>query len=190
MMVRQIINHQVHFQRVLLAGCFLWCITTTVAAQKYSGIYGQITFFSEAPLENIKAENSAVRSILNLPTQELAITVTIRQFKFEKKLMQEHFNDKYMESHKYPTATFTGRLENFNLGQRTQTVRASGKLTIHGVIREVNIPGTVDIDGDKIVLNAKFSVRVEDYKIKIPKLLWQNIAEEVEVTVALSLIKQ
>lgn len=168
---------------------FLVCFSVVASwgmAQKYVSTGGVITFYSEATLEDIKADNARVTSIFNADNGEVAFSVPINQFQFDKKLMQEHFNDKYMESDKYPTSTFSGRLENYDgsVGG-TQQVRAVGKLTIHGVTKTVDIPGSVETKPDGLVMKSKFRVRLEEYKVKIPKILWQNIAEEVEVTIDL-----
>jgi hypothetical protein len=154
------------------------------SAQKYVSERGVITFFSSAPLEDILAKNSKPASIINLATVEVAYSVLIKEFQFEKKLMQQHFNEKYMESHKYPKATFTGKLVGVDVNSTAvQPVKAKGKMTIHGVTHDIEVPGTIQLSNSKIVVNAKFKVKVADYKINIPKLLWENIAEEVEVTV-------
>lgn len=152
-------------------------------AQKYQAEQGSVVFYSDALLEDISATNTKASSILNLENNDIVFSVTIRDFQFEKKLMQEHFNEKYMESEKFPKATFSGKLVNFDASQSViQTVKAKGKLTIHGVTKEVEITGTAQA-GEKIALKSKFMVVLADYKIKIPQLVWQNIAEQVEVTV-------
>jgi hypothetical protein len=153
-------------------------------AQKYSLTEGTITFFSEAPLEDIKAVNTKPVSLFNAATGDIAFSVPIPEFQFEKKLMQEHFNEKYLESEKYPKATFSGKVAGIDLvASGAQAVTASGKLTIHGIAREVKVPGQVEIKNGLIYMSGKFLVRLEDHQITIPKLMWQNIAEEVEVTV-------
>jgi len=99
--------------------------------------------------------------------------------------MEEHFNEKYMNSDQYPKSTFQGKINGLNpsLLSAAQDVRAEGKLTIHGVTKDVLIPGTLqNIDG-KWFLKSKFKIKLEDYKVDIPKLLWEKIAEEVEVAV-------
>ncbi len=98
--------------------------------------------------------------------------------------MQEHFNEKYMESEKFPKSTFSGKIEGFNAELKgVQQVGAKGKLIIHGVTTPVEISGTAEVQSDWIQLKAKFIVKLADYDIKIPQLMWQNIAEQVEVTV-------
>lgn len=166
---------------LLLAGFSIFL--TELKAQKYSAEKGTVAFFSDAALEDIKAENTAIASLFNAGSGELAFVVKIRDFVFDKELMREHFNDKYMESEKFPKASFQGVLVGFNLGAvGLQKVRASGKLMIHGVTNTVDIAGTLEMVGGKPAMKSKFKIKLADYKIKIPKLVWQNIAEEVEVT--------
>lgn len=166
----------------LFLGLFL-VMASKGTAQKYSAERGVITFFSDALIEDITATNSKTVSIFNKQTGAVAFSVPIREFQFEKKLMQEHFNEKYMESDKYPKATFAGKIVGLdNDKTEVQQVTAKGKLTIHGVTREVEITGTAQT-GDKIVLKSNFKVKLADYKIKIPQVVFQNIAEELEVTV-------
>lgn len=164
---------------------FFWVMALHASAQKYVSEKGVITFFSEAAIEDIKAENLKASSMVNTSTADIAFVVSIREFQFEKKLMQEHFNEKYMESEKYPKATFSGKLDGF-LGTGApgiQQVKAKGKLAIHGVTKDVEISGTAENTTQHILIKSKFIVRLEDFNIKIPQLMWQNIAEQVEVSV-------
>jgi polyisoprenoid-binding protein YceI len=110
--------------------------------------------------------------------------VPVKDFVFKKSLMQEHFNEKYMETDKFPKASFQGRVAGVTAeGSGPQSGRALGKLTIHGVTRDVDVPGTFEKRGDRIFISAKFMVTLEDYDVKRPQVLWKNIAESVEVTV-------
>ena len=166
---------------ILFWGLF-WVVALEGTAQKYVAEKSSITFFSDALIEDIKAVNTTGASILNVQTSDLVFSVPIREFQFRKKLMQEHFNEKYLESDKYPKATFSGRLVDFDPAQKnSQSVKAKGKLNIHGIAREVEIDGTA-VAGDIIILSSKFKIRLADYKIEIPQLMFRNIAEEVEVT--------
>lgn len=162
----------------------LFCVMALEGtAQKFVAEKSVITFFSDALIEDITATNSKTASIFNKETSELVFSVPIREFQFEKKLMQEHFNEKYMESDKYPKATFSGKLINLDVIQNhEQHVKAKGKLTIHGVTKDVELEGTAQL-GAKIVLKSKFKIKLADYNVAIPQLMFQNIAEEVEVTV-------
>ncbi len=144
---------------------------------------GTVTFYSEAPLENIEAVHSGVNAILNTQTNELAFIVTIRGFKFAKELMQEHFNEKYLESDKYPKATYKCNiLDSVNWGiPGNYEVSSKGILNIHGVDKEITEKGTFTLTGNKINLKSEFKIAIADYNISIPKLLFQNIADTVLV---------
>lgn len=153
-------------------------------AQKYKSVESEITFFSEAAIEDISATNKTAVSLFNMANGEVAFVVTIADFEFEKSLMKEHFNEKYLESDKYPKASFKGVITGYaTSNDQPQKARASGTLNIHGVSQEVNLEGMVTVGGETVVVQSEFIVALEDYKVKIPKLLWQNIAEKVEVKV-------
>ena len=153
-------------------------------SQKYTAEESKVTFFSAAAIEDITANNTKSSSIFNAATGDIAFSIPINEFEFEKSLMREHFNEKYMDSEKYPKSTFQGKIEGFDNGVTTvQQVSAKGKLTIHGRTQDIDVPGTIEKQGDKLRMKSKFIVRLEDYKIKIPTLMWQNIAEQVEVTI-------
>lgn len=160
-------------------------VTFPCVAQKYVAEKSLITFFSDAAVEDITAANEKASSVFNTQSMEIAFSVPIKEFQFPKKLMQEHFNgEKYMESEKFPKSTFSGTVSGFSLNAKgVQQAKATGKLTIHGVTTPIEILGTAEVMGDKINLKAKFIVKLADYKIKIPQILWQNIAEQVEVTI-------
>lgn len=156
-------------------------------SQRYTVKEGVVDFFSDATLEDISAENHKIQSLFNSETGEIAFRIRISDFRFDRKLMQEHFNEKYMESEKYPYATFSGTLQEFNPDTPgEQRVTATGKLTIHGVSQDVSIPGTLKKNGEGLEMNSNFMVKLEDYNITIPQLLWQNIAEQVKVTIRLT----
>jgi polyisoprenoid-binding protein YceI len=152
-------------------------------AQKLTVEKSKIVFFSDGAIEDITAENKKASGIFNLDNGEIVFSIPISGFKFAKALMQEHFNEKYMESDKFPKATFQGKVEGWDKNGTSSSAKAIGKLTLHGVTKDVEIPGTITKQGNKFQMNAKFMVKLADYKIEIPQLLWQNIAEQVEVTV-------
>jgi polyisoprenoid-binding protein YceI len=149
---------------------------------------GSISFFSSTPIENIEAHNKEVSSFWNTAKGELVFAVLIKSFKFQKALMQEHFNENYMESDKYPKANFKGNI--LNMGDvdlkkaGSYTVKVDGDLTIHGVTQHVSVPGTVTVGKDGGVSTAaKFKVKPADYGIKIPAVVAKNIAEVIEIVV-------
>ena len=160
-------------------------------AQIYMGKTCEISFFSKGPIEDIAAINKTARPILNTTSNEVAFKVTIKGFEFEKKLMEEHFNEKYMESDKYPYATFLGKI-NEPIDYKkdgTYKVTVTGKLTMHGVEKERTIEGTATVKGGEISFETKFNVALKDHNIEVPTLVAQNIAEVVEVTIKTTLVE-
>ncbi len=174
----------------------LICLVATQAAtaQVYLTRNGTIRFFSEAPLENIEAVNRQVMSALNTETGEFVFRLPVRSFAFEKALMQEHFNDNFMESHNFPNASFQGMIEeggsiDFS-AHGSHDVVVAGELTIKDVTKSISEPGTLTIKDDLIEGKAVFIIRPEDYNISIPRRYVRNIASEIEVFVDVTLRPQ
>jgi polyisoprenoid-binding protein YceI len=166
-----------------LVFCLLYAMCFGVFAQKYVTEKSFVSFFSHATIEDIKADNKKAVGIFNSASADVAFSIPINEFQFVKSLMQEHFNEKYMESEKYPKSTFQGKISDFNgSANGEQKIKASGSLTIHGVTNAIEVPGTIEKRGEKLLMKSKFIVKLQDYKIEIPQLLWKNIAEQVEVT--------
>lgn len=162
-------------------------LNINASAQTYLTRNGRITFFSKAPIENIEANNNEVTSILDIKKGEFAFIALIKSFKFKKALMEEHFNENYMESNIFPKANFKGTITdlskvNFST-DGSYAVIVKGDLTIHGVTKNIEAPGTISISQGKISANSKFNVRVKDYNIKIPSTVVNNIAETISITV-------
>jgi polyisoprenoid-binding protein YceI len=163
-------------------------IACSAYGQKFISTRGMIKFYSHATIEDITATNEKGTALFDAGTNAIALMVPINQFVFAKSLMQEHFNEKYLESERYPRSTFQGRIIGYNPETGTeQTVSAQGKLTIHGVTRDVTIPGQITRTDTGLKMTSKFVVELKDYKVEIPRLMWQNIAERVEVTLDFSL---
>ena len=162
-------------------------------AQKYMTKAGTIKFFSETPMEKIEATNRQVNSALDFSTGNFVFKVLIRGFEFEKALMQEHFNENYMESEKFPNSTFNGKITNIkdvNLGKDgVYKVVVEGDLAMHGVTNKVKVNGTVEVKGGKVLGKAVFNVSPKDYNIAIPKAVINNIAEAIQVDVNVALDK-
>jgi len=161
-------------------------------AQKYSTKTGQVSFYSKAPLEDIKADNRQGSFVLDASTGEVAAVVLIKSFEFRNSLMQEHFNDNYMESDKYPKSTFIGKISNIQDvkfdKEGTYDVKVSGQLTIHGVTKEITEIGKISVKGDVVMIESVFLVTLADFGIKNDKV--KNIAERIEVTVNAELKKK
>ena len=166
-------------------------LSNVAFAQQYMSKEGSIHFFSEAPMENIEAENNTVAGIIDVASGEYAFRVKIEDFKFAKSLMQEHFNENYMESERHPFATFTGVMTDFqelDLSDK-QVVQVKGQMTMHGVDQSINVEASVWMQDEELHLISKFGVKLADYQIDIPKIVMYNIAEEVVVTVQMQLSK-
>ncbi|WP_400193607.1 YceI family protein [Hymenobacter sp. B81] len=156
-------------------------------AQKYAARAGTVTFFSSAPLEDISARNTQVAASIDLGTQQLAFVVPMKEFVFANGLMQQHFNENYVESDKYPRATFSGRLLDWPAAGLPASgavpVQVEGELTIRGVKRRIRVPGTLERQGAQLVATTRFDVAPADYHIEIPALVREHIAKSVTVRV-------
>jgi polyisoprenoid-binding protein YceI len=145
-----------------------------------------ISFFSSTVVEDIEAKSSAGSSVLDINSRNVIFKVRNTSFQFEKKLMQEHFNENYIESDKYPFSTFKGNIiDNIDLAKDgTYQVTIKGTLDIHGVTKPYQTKATLIVD--KGLINAKtvFKVKIEDHQIKVPSLVFKNIAEYVEVRIS------
>jgi polyisoprenoid-binding protein YceI len=146
----------------------------------------KITLFSTAPIEDIEATSTKGASVFNAATGELAFSVQIRSFQFPKSLMQDHFNTEYMDSDKFPAATFKGRIqEKVDLTKDgTTNITATGDLTVHGVTKPRTITGTLNVKGGVISMASEFMVKCVDHNITIPRMVFHNIAETIKMNVA------
>lgn len=168
-----------------LIGMLLLVSCASLKAQVYSTTKGEISFFSNAPLEDISATNSRVISMLNSESGELVVRVPINKFEFPNKLMQQHFNENYLESEKFPYGTFKGKLkEGVDFSKPgTYETSAIGVLNIHGVEQKRTLNGKVIVGQDgKVELQTKFIVALVDHKIDIPKIVFNKIAEKISVS--------
>jgi polyisoprenoid-binding protein YceI len=158
-------------------------------AQKYMTKNGFIGFFSHTSMEDIKGDNNQVAGVIDITTGEMVFQALIKSFHFDRALMEEHFNENYMESEKYPKAIFKGKIINLttvNFSKNgTYDVTVEGDLTIHNVTNKVSTNGTLEIITGGINANAKFKVIPEDYKIEIPGVVREKINKDLEVTVAM-----
>lgn len=173
---------------------FALLLTASLSAQKIFTRTGSVKFYSESPLENIEAVNQQVSSIIEITDGSFAFLVPIKGFVFEKALMQEHFNENYLESGQYPKASFKGKIENLNKvtfekdGEYKATF--SGIMNLHGVDKNLTEVATITVKDGKVSLNSSFNLRPEDYGIKIPAGKRDNISEIVEVTVKMDYEKK
>lgn len=155
---------------------------------KYIDRAGKASFFSSAPLEDIAAENNQAVSILDIESGEVVASMLMRSFDFRKALMEEHFNENYVESDKYPKATFRGKVQNMAeidvSKDGAYTLDIAGEITLHGVTKALAMKAEAKVVNGTIAAKAVFPLRVADFKIDVPRLVIRNIAEVVEVTVS------
>lgn len=155
------------------------------------GIYktntGDINFFSHTSVEDIEADNHKVKSAFSADNGKIQFSLLVKDFEFEKALMQEHFNENYMESTKFPKSTFSGTIDSIAKidfsKNGTYTSPVSGKLTIKDVTKTVTTMGTFVVNGDKVNAKAVFKVNPEDYNVEIPKLVSEKISRDIKVSV-------
>jgi polyisoprenoid-binding protein YceI len=168
----------------------LLCPRAGQAQSKFMTKTGRVSFFSTSIIEDIEALNAAAAAVFDVSTGQLAFSVPVREFVFKRTLMQEHFNENYMESDKFPKATFSGRFTGADalvLGVAgPHAVQVSGDLSVHGVTRRVSVPGTLELKNGQLLAFAFFSVAPADYNIEVPRLVRENIAKIVSIRVALT----
>jgi YceI-like domain len=175
-------------KKLVLALATLIVSATPVFAQKYMTRTGKISFNATSPgsPEKIEAVNNEVANIIDAKTGDVVFQVLIKGFKFERALMQEHFNENYMESDKFPKSDFKGTITNISdinfAKDGSYTAKVSGKLSIHGVTKDVAVPGTIIVSGGKIRVKAKFSVNLKEYGISIPAVVADKVGKEAAIT--------
>lgn len=174
-------------QKTMIVACLALSATLVQAQDKYFTKTGKIAFYSKAPMEDIEAKNKTVASILDTKTGALQFAVLMKSFEFEKALMQEHFNENYVESGKYPKAEFRGVVENnasVNYARPgAYPVTVKGKLTLHGVTRDVEAAGTLNVADSRINANSVFNISLSDHNISIPAVVKEKISNNIRITV-------
>jgi hypothetical protein len=174
-------------KKILVCLVFLTITTINLHAQKYFTKTGEISFFSSTPIEDIEALSKSAYTVYDADSGKIQWGVLIKSFEFEKALMQEHFNENYMESSKYPKAKFAGEIknhENLNLLEDgTYNVDIEGQLTIHNETQNISTQAVFEIKDGVIKATSSFKALVADYKIEIPSVVKENIAKEIEITI-------
>lgn len=161
------------------------CFTTSAQIYKAKKEGSSIHFLSKSPLEDIEATNKSPIAAFKPETNDLQFGVMMTDFKFKAALMEEHFNENYVESTKFPQAIFKGKVnEKVDLTKDGENkVTVTGKMNLHGVTKDVTADGTITKKGNDLILKSTFKIKVADYNIKVPSLYVQNIAEVVDVDV-------
>jgi polyisoprenoid-binding protein YceI len=172
-------------EKLFVTGLFLIGVLFAQAQDVYVCRNVSAGFFSSAPIENIEARTDKGFSALNKKEGTVYFKIPVSAFVFKNSLMQEHFNENYMESQKYPYAEFSGRiLPGPDPGKEGRdSVTIQGNLTVHGVTRPYRVAGILMIKEGKVQASAEFTIRLADHRIRIPSLLFRNIAETVAVKI-------
>jgi polyisoprenoid-binding protein YceI len=173
----------------IISVCFLTCfIAATAFSQNYITRNGNIAIYSHTPLEDVKAQNNEVASVLNGATGDLEFKLAVKSFHFEKTAMEDHFNnDDYMASGKYPKAGFKGKITNISSADLTKdgkyNVTASGDLTIRDVTKPVTATGTLTVSNGKVTLASTFTIKRKEYNVIGESFVQKKISEDIQITV-------
>ena len=172
--------------KIIVITLLAWMSINQAGGDLYVCKNARISLYSSAPIEDIKAVTNTGTSVYDASSGELDFSVTISSFQFAKSLMQEHFNSDYMESDKFPKATFKGKIqEKVDLTKDgAYPVNVSGDLTVHGVTKPRTITGNVTVKGGVITMTSEFMVKCADHDIKIPSIVFHNIAESIKMNVS------
>ena len=170
----------------------LFVAFNSIAQTKYYTKNGEIIFEASVPsFEEVKATNNTTTAILNIETGEIAALSLVKGFRFEIALMEEHFNESYAESNKFPKATFTGKVENFSfdaLTNNTKLYTIKGALTFHGKTVDITIKVSITLKDNEILLTSEFTAKPEDFDIKLPKVIRKKVADTVVISIDFKLI--
>ncbi len=157
-------------------------------SQIYTTRSGKISFYSSTEKETVNAVNNQVYAVIDAGKNNIAFAVLMKGFQFEKELMQEHFNENYVESDKYPKASFSGAyVGDVNVAKEgVYKVLVKGNLTLHNLTKAIETPATIEVKNNTLIGTAKFMVKPEDYNISIPSLVREKIAKEMAVDVSIT----
>jgi polyisoprenoid-binding protein YceI len=175
-------------QKKIFAAVLALLLVGTAGAQgRYFTKSGRIQFFSKASMEDIEAVNKTVTAVLDTKSGAMQFSVQMKGFEFEKALMQEHFNENYVESDKYPKAEFKGAVANNGEVDYTKPgsypVKVKGKLTLHGVTRDVESAGTIRVGADGLKAESTFNLLLSDYGVQIPAVVKEKVSNSIRITI-------
>lgn len=179
------------YKNILFIVFSLLGTSSFLSAQKYYSKGAQISFFSDTPMEKIEAHSRSAVSVLDSETGQMEFSVLVKSFHFDKALMEEHFNENYMESPKFPKATFKGKIADIskvNFQKKgTYPVNVSGDLSMHGVTQKISTDGILSTDGTGVGCQSEFAVAIADYGIEVPAVVRESIAKNVTIKVSAQL---
>jgi polyisoprenoid-binding protein YceI len=153
--------------------------------QQYILQNGKTSFYSDTPIESIEAITTAFNGGIDLTSGEVLFVIPIQSFQFSNALMKKHFNESYLESEKYPNATFKGKVDLSKIQSKDGIYHTTvtGNMTIHGVTKNIHVEGTVKKNEEVLTIQSAFPIQLTDYNIKVPKLVIKKIAETVQVNI-------
>jgi len=176
-------------KKFLFASILLVASVSAFSQGKYISKNAYISFYSSTSMEDILGESNEAVTILDSSNGEIVFQALMTTFHFKRALMEEHFNENYMESTKFPKAKFKGTIEGFKkemLTSPVSNIKISGVLNVHGVDKTITAPGTIGLENGKLIATSKFKVIPEDFGITIPSLVRDKIGKEMEITVKAS----
>ena len=171
-------------KKVILLAASLVLVNLT-QAQIYMGKTCTAHFFSKTSMKDIEAKSNTAKPVLDAASGNFQMRIQNTSFKFESSFMEEHFNENYMESEKFPYTTFKGKInEKIDYTKDGENkVTCTGTMEMHGTPQEITVPGTVTVKGKEVTIYSKFKIKPADYKIKVPSLYVKEIAEEIDVDI-------
>lgn len=168
--------------------------STIIGQSKYYTKDGSIIFEASVPsFEEVKAKSNTVSAVLDIDSGDIAALALVKGFRFKVALMEEHFNESFAESDKFPKATFQGKIDDFSfekLSSNSKIFTLNGNLTFHGKTVAINPKIAISYDKNSIRLTSNFILIPEDFDIKIPSIVRKKVADTVEVTVNFILIQK
>ncbi len=171
-------------KNLVLFSAFL-LTTMSFAQDKIITKNGKVSFEASVPaFEEVKAKNDGVTCVINTKTGEIASLILVKGFRFKTALMEEHFNENYIESDKYPKSTFRGKIDNFDMSKLTASGKdftIKGKLELHGKSKDITITANIKKTADGVSLTSDFYVNTDDYGIEIPSVVSKKVAKKVAV---------
>lgn len=160
-------------------------ITSVYAQDIFTTSTAKVSFHSKTPIEDIDGISNKVASVLNIKTKQIYFKIQNTSFQFKAKLMQEHFNEDYMESEKYPVSDFTGKIVDDTDFTKSGTYKVTivGTLNIHGKKKEYKVVGTLLNSGSAIIFNSNFKIKLADHGVEIPTIVFSKIAEQLDIEI-------
>ena len=176
---------------LFLVGLMLVAFSHGFSQDKYITKNGHVSFFGQTPMETIDAKNDQASGIIDIKTGDIVVSAMVKSFKFKIALMEEHFNENYIESTKFPKATFKGKITNLkdiNFSKPgIYKAIVEGDLTVKGKAQKTKTEGTIEVKGNQLIVKSKFKVTPEDHDITIPGVVREKISKQMDVTVDLTL---